>query len=150
MAVIPDITKLIMTSDNNAFKNQNVQRGNLPIPTSIPASSQVTRSIEFTLDEVANFIQAYCFATDYGDYFNFLDSLYHNAWRSINNSTASGSGDFLLFTSSGLYDFGVRIILNGNKVTVVGYYRNITGSTLTINHPTYVVPITFIEYTLDK
>lgn len=146
----PDITKLVMTSDKNAFKNENVQRGNIPIPASIAASSQVTASIEFTLNETANFIQAYIFATDYGDYFNFTDSVYHNAWRSINNSTASGSGDYLLFTSGGLYDFGVRISLNGNKVTATAYFRNISASPITINHPTLLIPITFIEYTLDK
>lgn len=150
MSVVPDITKLIMTSDKNAFKNQSVQRGNIPIPASIPANSQLTTSIEFTLAETANFIQAYIYATDYGDYFNFLDSVYHDAWRSINNSTASGSGDYLIFTSGGLYDYGVRIRLNGNKVTATAYFRNISGSTITINHPTLLIPITFIEYTLDK
>lgn len=146
----PDITKLIMTSDKNTFKNESVQRGNIPIPASIPASSQVTNSIEFTLNEAANFIQVYVYATDYGDYFNYLDSKYHDGWRPINNSTASGSGEYLLFTSGGLYDFGVRIRINGRKVTATAYFRNISGGTITINHPTLLVPITFIEYTLDK
>lgn len=146
----PDITKLIMTSDRNAFKNESVQRNNLIIPNSIPASSTVTNSVQFTLSEAANFIQAYIYATDYGDYFNFLDSQYHDGWRSINNSTASGSGDYLLFTSGGLYDFAVRISINGNIVTATASFRNISGGTITINHPTKLIPITFIEYTLDR
>lgn len=146
----PDITKLIMTSDKNAFKNESVQRNNLAIPTSIPASSRVTSTVTFTLSEIANFIQAYIYATDYGDYFNFLDSKYHDGWRSINNSTASGSGEYLLFTSGGLYDFAVRISINGNVVTATASFRNISASTITINHPTYLIPITFIEYTLER
>lgn len=146
----PDIEKLILSSDHNAFKNRSVQRGFLAIPTSIPASSRVNTTIQFTLSELANFIVPYIFATDYGDYFNFLDSKYHDFWRPINNSTASGSGDFLLFTSGGLYDYAVRISLDGNIVTVTGSFRNISGGTITINHPNYLVPITFIEYTLDK
>lgn len=146
----PDVSKLILSSDHNAFKNRSVQRGFLPIPTSIPANSRVNNTITFTLSEVANFIQTYIYATDYGDYFNFLDSRYHDGWRPINNSTASGSGDFLVFTSAGLYDYAVRISIDGNVVTVTGSFRNISGSTLTINHPNYLVPVTFIEYTLDK
>lgn len=146
----PDITKLIMTSDKNAFKNESVQRGFLPIPTSIPAGSRVVNQIQFTLSELANFIQVYIYASDYGDYFNYLDSKYHDGWRPINNSTASGSGDFLLFTSGGLYDYAVRISLEGNVVTLTGSFRNISGGTITINHPNWLVPVTFIEYTLDK
>lgn len=146
----PDITKLIMTSDKNAFKNESVQRNNLAIPTSIPASSRVTSTVQFTLNEAANFLQVYVYATDYGDYFNFLDSKYHDGWRPINNSSASGSGEYLLFTSGGLYDYGVKISINGKIVTATAYFRNISGGTITINHPTYLVPITFIEYTLDR
>lgn len=146
----PDITKLIMTSDKNAFKNESVQRSNLAIPTSIAAGAKVTTTVEFTLNEAANFIQVYIFATDYGDYFNFLDSKYHDGWRPINNSTASGSGEYLIFTSGGLYDYAVRISIDGKKVTATASFRNISGGTITINHPTYLIPITFIEYTLDR
>lgn len=146
----PDITKLIMTSDKNAFKNESVQRNNLAIPASIPASSRVTSTVQFTLNEAANFIQVYVYATDYGDYFNFLDSKYHDGWRPINNSSASGSGEYLLFTSGGLYDYGVKISIKGKIVTATAYFRNISASTITINHPTLLIPITFIEYTLDR
>lgn len=145
-----DITKLILTSDNNAFKNQSVQRSNLAIPTSIAASSRVTSTVEFTLSDTANFIVPYVYATDYGDYFNYLDSQYHDAWRPINNSTASGSGEYFLRTSGGIYDFGVRIKINGKKVTATAYFRNISGAPITVIHPTFLIPITFIEYTLDR
>jgi hypothetical protein len=144
----PDITKLILSSDHNAFKNASVQRGTIPIPTSIAASTRVTNTITFTLSESANFIQAYVFASDYGDYFNFGDSKYHDNWRSINNS--SGTSEYLIFTSGGLYNYSIRISLNGNVVTVTASFRNISGGTITINHPSYLVPITFIEYTLDR
>jgi hypothetical protein len=146
----PDITKLIMTTDRNAFKNESVQRSNIAIPASIPASSSIVRTVTFELNESANFIQVYIYATDYGDYFNFLDSKYHDGWRPINNSTASGSGDFLIFTSGGLYDYAVRISINGREVTATAYFRNISGSPITVNHPTYLIPITFIEYTLER
>lgn len=146
----PDITKLILTSDKNAFKNESVQRNNLTIPTSIPASTRVTSSVQFTLSESANFIVPYVYATDYGDYFNFLDSQYHDGWRPINNSSASGSGEFFLRTSGGIYDYGVRIKINGNVVTATAYFRNISASPITVIHPTFLIPITFIEYTLDR
>lgn len=146
----PDITKLIMTTDHNAFKNESVQRASIPIPASIPASSTVVNTVQFSLAEAANFIQVYIYATDYGDYFNFLDSKYHDGWRAINNSTASGSGEYLVFTSGGLYDYAVRISITGNIVTATASFRNISASPITINHPTLLVPITFIEYTLDR
>lgn len=145
----PDITKLIVSSDHNAFKNQSVQRGNLSLPTSIPASSRSNSSITFNLNESANFVQPYVYATDYGDYFNFLDSQYHNFWRAINNSISSG-GDFLVFSSNGLIAFTVRLEFAGALVTATLSIRNISGSPITINHPTYLVPVTFIEYTLDR
>lgn len=144
-----DITKLIMTTDNNAFKNESVQRGILTIPGTIPAGVLYTTDIQFTLTEVANFIQAYTYATDYQDYFNYLDSGYHDAWRQSNNSTTA-SGDFLLFTSGGLYPFTVRLIFSGNFVTARLQINNVGGAAKTVDHPTYQVPVTFIEYTLER
>lgn len=147
---MPDIAKLILSSDHNAFKNESVQRSFLPLPTSIPAATRVVNTITFTLSEAANFIVPCVFATDYGDYFNYGDGKYHDAWRPINNSIATSSGDYLLLSSAGLINFAMRISIKDNIVTATLTVRNLGASTITINHPTYQVPITFVEYTLDK
>lgn len=92
-----DLDKLMLHSAYNTFKNINVQRDYLDIPTSLSAGQYYTDSVTFQLTEDIAFLQAYSYATDYGDYFNYLDSGYHDAWRVINNNN-----DYVVFSSSGL------------------------------------------------
>lgn len=138
-----DLTKLILHTGYNSFKNISVHTGNLVLPTSLNTSTTYSYTLNFTLSETASFLQAYKYSTDYGQYFNFLDSAYHDAWRQINLNE-----DDLIFTSAGLYYYRIRILLNGNQVSVTLFAPKSTSGTPTVNHPTGLVPITFIEYRL--
>ena len=138
-----DLSKLILHTGYNSFKNVAVHRGNLTLPTSLNTSSVYTNSISFTLDDQASFTQAYMYTSDYSQYFQFLDSGYHDAWRQIN-----ANNDNLIFTSSGLYYYYVRMTVNANVVTFTLYAPKATAGTPTVRHPTGLVPITFTEYRL--
>lgn len=134
---------LLLHSSYNAFKNISVQRNSLVLPASMAAGEYYTNSIEFTLEEIASFMQGYNYSTDYSDYFNYLDSQYHDTWRSQQNSY-----DHLVFSSSGLLNYFIRMQLNGNKVTFTLSLSRVGFGAVTIRHDTYRVPITFIEYRL--
>lgn len=138
-----DLTKLILHTGYNSFKNIEVHRNNLTLPPTLNTSSTYSDSITFTLQENASFLMAYMYTSDYAQYFQFLDSAYHDAWRQINNNN-----DNLIFTSAGLYYYYVRMTLQGNQVTFTLIAPRSTSGTPTVNHPTSLVPITFVEYRL--
>lgn len=138
-----DLDKLMLHSSYNSFKNNTVQRGNLVIPASVGAGSVYTNTISFTLSNVAAFIQAYSYATDYGDYFLYLDSAYHDAWRVINENA-----DYLLRSSSGLLSYTIKMQIVGNVVSFTMRLSRAGFGAVTITHDTYVIPVTFIDYQL--
>jgi len=137
------LQKLVLHTAYNSFKNVSIHRGNLAIPATLNSGAVQTNSISFTLTENALFTMAYMYTSDYSQYFQFLDSAYHDAWRQINNNN-----DNLIFTSAGLYYYDVKMSLSGNIVTFTLIAPRSTSGTPTVNHPTYLVPVTFVEYTL--
>ena len=138
---------LMLHSSYNTFKNINVQRGELVIPSSLSAGQYYTNSVTFDLTEEIAFLQAYSKATDYGDYFTYLDSTYHDFWRVINNNY-----DYMLLSSSGLLFFNIYMLLDtvNKKVTFTLVLSRVGFGAVTINHPTYRVPITFVDYRLTN
>lgn len=137
------LRKLAMFTKYNTFKNVSVYRDELDLPATLSSSSTYTDSITFTLNENASFLMGYMYTSDYSQYFQFLDSAYHDFWRQINNNN-----DNLIFTSAGLYYYDVKMVLNGNQVTFYLIAPRSTSGTPTVNHPTMKVPITFVEYRL--
>lgn len=138
-----DLDKLLLHSSYNTLKNNSVQRGNLDLPTSLAAGATWTDTLSFTLSEDPAFIQAYSYASDYGDYFTYLDSAYHDEWRQIHTNN-----DYLLFSDGGLQYFNIYTQVTGLTITFTLYHKNISASTLTYRHDTDVVPVTFIDYSL--
>lgn len=138
-----DLDKLALHTSYNTYKNNSVKRGNLALPTSLGAGLTWTSTLTLTLSQAAAFLQAYSFATDYGDYFNYLDSQYHDAWRIVNQNA-----DYLLNSSGGLQFFNINMVLSGTSVTFTLIHKNTGGGTLTYIHNTYLVPIALIDYTL--
>lgn len=143
----PDLDKLLLHSSYNTFKNLSVQRDELDLPTSMSAGQYYTDSVTFQLTEDIAFLQAYSFATDYADYFNFLDSGYHDFWRAINNNN-----DYLVFSSSGLLFYNIYMFLDTAKkqVTFTLVLSRVGFGAVTIRHDTYKVPITFVDYRLTN
>jgi hypothetical protein len=138
-----DLDKLALHSSYNSFKNNSVQRNNLVIPASVGAGSVYTNTVSFTLTNPAAFIQGYSYATDYGDYFLYLDSAYHDAWRVVNENA-----DYLLRSSSGLLSYTIKMQIVGNVVSFTMRLSRAGFGAVTIFHDTYLIPITFIDYQL--
>lgn len=137
------LQKLVLHTAYNSFKNVSVYRGELDLPPTLNSAATYTDSITFNLAEDASFTMAYMYTSDYSQYFQFLDSAYHDAWRQINNNN-----DNLIFTSAGLYYYDIKMTFNGNTVTFYLIAPRSTSGTPTVNHPTMKVPITFVEYRL--
>lgn len=138
-----DIDKLILHTTYNAFKNNSVQRDNLSLPTSVASGAVFTSVVSFITSQPAAFVPAFAFSTDYDNYFQFVDSQYHNTWRPV-----SGSQVHALFSTTSLDFFRINFTITGTVITFTLYYKNSGGGTLTFNHPTGKVPITLIDYTL--
>lgn len=136
------LRKLVLHTSYNSFKNTSFQSDVLTLPSSLGVSAYNT-SVSFTLPETASFLGAYMYTSDYAQYFEYLDSAYHDAWRQINNNN-----DNLIFTSGGLYYYRIRMKLDGTTVTFSLYAPAATSGTPTVTHPTHQVPITLAAYRL--
>lgn len=143
----PDLDKLLLHSSYNTFKNLSVQRNELDLPLSLAAGEYYTDVVTFQLNEAIAFLQAYSYATDYGDYFNYLDSRYHDEWRTINNNN-----DYMVLSSSGLLFYNIYMFLDTTnlRVTFTLILSRVGFGAVTINHSTYKVPITFTDYRLTN
>lgn len=140
-----DLDKLMLHSSYNTFKNINVQKDYLAIPASVGAGSIYTDSVTFNLEESVAFMQGYSYATDYGDYFNYLDSQYHDEWRNVHTNN-----DYLVFSSSGILNPTIKLELTATSAIFTFRLSRQGFGAVTINHPTYLVPIAFIDYRLTN
>lgn len=142
-----DLDKLMLHTAYNTFKNLSIQRGELDLPPSVGAGVVYTDTVTFDLTEEIAFLQAYSYATDYGDYFNYLDSQYHDAYRLINNNY-----DYMVLSSSGLLTYTINMVLDtlNKKVTFTLTLSRQGFGAVTINHPTLKVPVTFVDYRLTN
>jgi hypothetical protein len=138
----PTTDSTLLDSSFNAFKNSSVQHANFNLPASLAANQNYSQTVTFKMSLNASFLQAYVFSTDYQYYFDFLDSQYHDNWRLIN-----ANADHLCRSSGSLLNFQVNMYLVGNLANFTLYLRGLSSAT-TILHPTFLIPITFIDYTL--
>ena len=140
-----DVENILMHSSINSFKNTSVHRADMAIPSPHTNGVQQTITEVFTLAEDTDFVQLMVYATDYSNYFRFLDGAYHDKWMMVEQSF-----DYLLRQNppSSLYYFNVDYKIDGDQVTVT--------ITIPAFFPTtnwtagMVVPIAFVEYTLDR
>mgnify|MGYP000966254426 CR=1 FL=1 len=140
-----DLDKLMLHSSYNTFKNIDVQKDTLDLPTAVGAGSIYTDSVTFSLAETAAFMQGYSYATDYGDYFNYLDSQYHDEWRNVHTNN-----DYMVLSSSGLLTYTIKLELTATSAIFTLRLSREGFGAVTINHPTYLVPIAFIDYRLTN
>lgn len=139
-----DLSKILLHSALNAFKNNSNPSDVLSLPTSLAAGATWTDSVSFMLASTTSFIQTYIYSTDYSDSFRYPDSEYHDYWHPLNVSESSLIYDVATF----LYFYDINIYINEGAVTATLIIENDTGSTVNYDHPTYEVPITLIDYSL--
>lgn len=143
----PEESSIVTVPDFNTFKNISIHRGELTHPLSLPSSGSETRSLTFTLDEQASFIQLFIYGTSYNDYFRYLDSQYHDRWWLIETTF-----DFLIFdnpvTQLGFYE--INWTVNGNLVTLTWTTHIGFSATPPINMSPIRPKFAFVEYVLAE
>ena len=139
-----DLSKTLFHSGFNAFKNDNLFQGTLTLPSSLANNTEYTDTVSFTVAQSDNFMQAYIYSTDYNDSFRYLDDNYHDYWHALNVSESN-----LLFDNATfLWFYDVTINKVDDIITATLYIENSSGSTLTYDHPTFEVPVAFVDYSL--
>lgn len=140
-----DITKLTLYTPDNAFKNVNKYSGSIIFPTSVLANAAITVTSSFTLTT------APVFTAFFAQFLELSDALGPSSqgiqWYSGNvasqdigiNVTAPG-GD------AGYINCSIYPIINGNTLTVTGYFHNPYAATITLAALT--VPFVFMDYAL--
>lgn len=148
----PDEQKIITSPSYNSFKNITIHRGEFTFPSQTDPSSSTpdTQTVQFILQEPASFNQLFVYATDYGEYFRYLDSQYHDQWRAIESTD-----DFLIFDDpvTSLYYFNIDWQIDGNQVIVKRTLPNFdefpSGDPVVLT-PGLTVPFAFVEYVLAE
>jgi len=133
-----DLDKVKLTTTHNSFKNTGVYTTSIDLPTSVPTSSDTTRSVSITLEEN----QVFSFAmAKYTDIVKDIGPVYQPC------NTFDGKYEF---TSpfSGTSSFYLTTLVNGPTVTfTVGIFQT-TGSTITVTPQN--IPIKYVTYTVDS
>lgn len=141
---LPDLTKLILYSPDNAYKNVNKYSGSITFPTSLTSgqTATVTSTVILTASPVYT-----RFFSNFVELNDAVAASVTKQWYSANVSGNFGIGihistaPFTSWVGCGLYP-----VINGNVVTVTGVVINPTGSTVSLD--ALIVPFIFLEYTL--
>lgn len=140
-----DLTKLIMISTNNSFKNNGVNRGSLVIPASIGAGAIYTNTATFNIPTGVDFQAIFGYFTSYsarifaGPVFN----TYQDRWYD-----ASQVQDIFIISSAGVLQGQVITTINGNTITVTLRISRMGFGAVTITHGTYAIPISIVAYSM--
>ncbi len=137
-----DISKLILYSPDNAFKNVNSYTGSLVMPTLVPAGGVVTVTSEITLSDVPIFTELFCYFVE------ATDALYGSTtaqWYSTNIAGNFGIGIHEIAPVDVWLNCAVYPVISGNTVTITGDVFN--GGAGDATFVALTIPFIFIEYT---
>lgn len=140
-----DLNKLVLYSKNNSFKNQNVYRGNITIPTGVGAGAISNTSVTFTVPDGTEFIEIFGFFTSYSYRIEVIGiplTTYADMWQNLVGTRDS----VFLYTSAGIMFGTLSLRVTGNQVFVNLNISRMGMGAMTINHGTYVLPISLVAY----
>lgn len=140
-----DLSKLIMISKNNAFKNAENPKGNLIVPASIGAGAIYTNSLVFTIPTGVDFQTAFGFFTSYSNrlFAGTPLTTYQDRWYDI-----SQIQDLFFISSSGVLSGQLLMNISGNTITITLRISRQGFGAVTITHPTGIVPISLVTYSM--
>lgn len=140
-----DLSKLILYTPDNAFKNVNKYSGSVVFPTSATAGQTVTVTTTVSLTDVPIY-------TDYFAQFVELEDAITGGssklWYSGNEAGNFGIGIHVSAPvgNVGWLGCGVYPVINGTTLTMTGTFINPYSNSITLDALT--VPFVFVEYTL--
>lgn len=143
-----DLTKLILDTPYNSFKNVNKYLGTLSFATSVLAGATLAPTTNIILTDTPVFTAFYC---------NFLENIDATfgvgsaQWYNIGAASAVNPNIGILITGPAPHvnewsGCTVYPVINGNTLTVTGNFHNPYAVNLTLQ--ALSVPFVFIEYTL--
>lgn len=140
-----DLTKLIMISKNNSFKNNGVNRDNLVVPASIGAGSIYTNTVTFTIPTGVDFQAAFAFFTSYSAriFAGTPFTTYQDRWYDI-----SQIEDIFFVSSAGVISGQFLLSVSGKTITITLRISRQGLGAVTITHPTGVIPVSLVAYSM--
>lgn len=139
-----DLSKVILDSNYNAFKNNNSYPGSITFPTAVPPA---TISVPFTATSTSfTLIEAPVYSVFFAKFTEFIDGLTGSVdlqWYAA--LVASDNVAYFDPAHSPALPGQLQLSLNGTVATVTASVINQTANTY---HVTLVVPFVFIDYTL--
>lgn len=142
-----DLTKLTLFSKNNSFKNASNPKGNLVVPASIGAGVIYTNSISFTIASGVDFISTFGYFTSYSDriFAGPPLNVYRDRWNEV-----SQIQDVFVYSSSGVLAGQILMTISGNTITITLRISRQGFGAVTITHPTGVIPISLVTYSMSS
>lgn len=146
-----NIDNFILTTDCNSFKSNGVTKGNLIIPTSIDAGTKYTYDVIVPINDdnsSPHFSNVFVYATDYADNFDYFPAIgvYRDRW----NDARSLSSGVTILSSAGLLNGYIIVKSTNNSIYVTLSISRIGMSAVTITHPTYLMPVSIVDYNLSN
>jgi len=138
-----DLSKTILTSDTNAFKNVARYDGTIVFPTSLAADASTFVTVTIPMEDLPKFsnFSAYFLETSDANY-----GIGSAQW--YNNSIARNGVAIENLTFGGFDGASVYPVLEGSNVVVTGFFQNAYGVDITM--APLSVPFSFVEYTVDS
>lgn len=141
---LPDLSKLILYSPDNSFKNVNKYPGSLSFPTSLTGSQVSNTSVTISLSDSPVFLEFFANFLELLDAINGIGSA---QWYSAN---VSGGNDIGIHVTTaphvGWIGCSLYSVVSGSTVTVTGTVINPYSSTVSLDPLT--IPFVFIDYDL--
>lgn len=138
-----DLTKLIFTSEANAYKNVASYSGTITFPTSLTANQTSTNSVTFSLAEAPTFLKLYAKFTEYVDRLSGVSPQWYAAaaagYYTVGINITTG-------VHAGVISCGLTVFVSGTTVTVQGILNNPYSDPITLE--SLAVPFVLVDYSL--
>lgn len=145
-----DLTKAILVSDYNAYKNDSVVHiGSITLPTSLTAGQSSLTTMTVGLDIAPNFSQFFAKFTEAFNLTQFSNGIYGNPqWYPIDAAASGACGVWV--TAPGpeqsVLTANINPVIIGNTIQVQALIFNPYNTTITLGPLT--VPFAFTQYSL--
>ncbi len=145
----PDLSKLILYTPDNAFKNVNSYSGSVTFPTTLAAGSVSSPTTVVQLTDTPVFTVFFAQFLEINDatfLYGFGAGTTPKRWYAGNVANYIGIHVNAPAPNVGWLLASIYPVINGNTVTMTGYVFNPYGVGVTFD--ALSVPFVFIEYTL--
>lgn len=148
-----DLSKVVLATQYNSFKNNNIYTGSINFPTSVAAGVTTQTTVTIALNETPNFSKFFGYFQEFTDTDQqyTVGSGYNGAEWYPSNVGGQGDVGLLVITplaNAGPYGGFLYGVIQDNALVVTASITNIYSSTAT--YQALNVPFAFIDYSLSR